>query len=43
MKKTENILVAIIENMWENLDPIEAGLNEMIKRFEFTKSRFQTL
>ena len=38
----QNMIVAIIENMQrENLDPIEEalGLNEMIKRFEFTQEQ----
>lgn len=38
----QNVIVAIIENMQrENLDPIEEalGLNEMIKRFEFTQEQ----
>ena len=38
----QNMIVAIIENMpRENLDPIEEalGLNEMIKRFEFTQEQ----
>ena len=38
----QNMIVAIIENMQrENLDPMEEalGLNEMIKRFEFTQEQ----
>ena len=38
----QNMIVAIIENMQrENLDPIEEalGLNEMIKRFEFSQEQ----
>ena len=38
----QNMIVSIIENMQrENLDPIEEalGLNEMIKRFEFTQEQ----
>lgn len=38
----QNMIVAIIENMQrENLDPVEEalGLNEMIKRFEFTQEQ----